>query len=283
MSELSLLRWLWRRIGSARPGAIVDTGDDAALVRVGGGEVLFKVDSVLDGVHFRPGTAPERIGHKALARPLSDIAAMGGIPRFAVVAMMMPRSMRESAARRLYLGMERLGVPIVGGDISTHRGGLALSVTVLGEMRGARPVRRSGARPGDVVMVTGPLGRSILGHHLDFTPRLREGRAFATTHRVHAMIDVSDGLARDLGHLCERSGVGAELVGASIPRRGGATLEEALHDGEDYELLVAAPADAARRIERSRLATPIGRFTRPRGLRVDGRRIEPRGFEHPLR
>ncbi len=280
--ELDLLRWVWRRIGRRRGAAIVDSGDDAALVRAGGGEVLFKVDSVVEGVHFAKGTAPRRIGRKALARPLSDIAAMGGIPTCALVAMLMPRTMRLAAAKQVYLGLESLGVPVVGGDIATHRGALALSVSVLGELRGAKPVLRSGARPGDVILVTGPLGNSLAGHHLDFSPRLREGRAFATTHRVHAMIDVSDGLARDLGHLAERSGVAAELDSIAIPRRHGATLEGALHDGEDYELLVAADLATARRIRQDRLAMPIGRIAKGRGLRLDGRRIAPRGWEHRL-
>jgi thiamine-monophosphate kinase len=139
-------------------------------------------------------------------------------------------------------------------------------------MRGARPVLRRGARPGDVLMVTGKLGDSARGHHLRFVPRLREGRMFATTHRVRAMIDISDGLVRDLWNM----GIGADLE--SLPCRG--TEEQALYDGEDYELLVAATVSTAKRIERDGLAVPIGRVARTRVIRLRGRPVVVRGYEH---
>ena len=285
--ELNLLKWIHGRLGVRRGAIVVDSGDDAAVLRVGRERLLFKVDSVVEGVHFKKGTAPAKIGYKALARPLSDIAAMGGVPVAALAAAVLPKSWPLGRAKRLQEGMERLGVPVVGGDIASHRGPLVLSVSVLGDMKGVEPVLRKGARPGDLIVVTGPLGGSIRGRHLDFTPRLREGRLFATKLRVRAMIDISDGLARDLGHLCEVGGVGAELLAPRIPVSKGSSLEGALHDGEDYELLAAAEPRTAWRIEKAGKGTIIGRIVPDRGLRLafpDGtvRPIPPRGYEHPL-
>ncbi|MBI4564426.1 MAG: thiamine-monophosphate kinase [Planctomycetes bacterium] len=283
--ELELLKWIRARLGRRSRRILVDSGDDAAVLRIGRASVLFKVDSVIESVHFTARDPLEKVGFKALARPLSDIAAMGGIPLAALSAVALRRGMSLADAKRLVRGMERLEVPVVGGDVSAHEGPLVLSVSVLGEMRGVRPVLRRGARNGDLLLVTGPLGGSRRGRHLVFPPRLREGRLFATRLRVHAMIDISDGLARDLGHLCQASGVGADLEEASIPVSPGATLHEALHAGEDYELLVAADARTARRIEREGAAVAIGRFRAGRGIRLVGRdgasrSIEPRGYEH---
>lgn len=283
--ELELLKWIHARLGRRRGAIVVDSGDDAAVLKFGRERILFKVDSVVEGVHFERGTPPEKIGYKALARPLSDIAAMGGIPVAALAAAVLPRSWPLAQAKRLQKGMERLGVPVVGGDISTHPGPLSLSVSVIGDMKGAAPVLRKGARPGDVLMVTGPLGGSIRGKHLDFKPRLEEGRLFATRLRVHAMIDISDGLALDLWRLCKASGVGAEMDW--IPMTDGSTIEGALQDGEDYELLVAAPPATARRIEREQRAIPFGRIRA--GRRIRGRfdvlgmtDIKKSGFVHKL-
>ncbi len=274
--ELELLRWIWKRIGKRAGSIVVDSGDDCAVLRVGRENVLFKIDSVIEGVHFRKSDPLQWVGHKALARPLSDIAAMGGVPTAAIVALIMPRTMTQAQARKIYLGMEKLRVPIVGGDISSHRGPLTISVSVLGEMRGVKPVLRSGARPGDAIVVTGRrLGGSLKsGHHLRFEPRLREGRALAK--RAHAMIDISDGLVRDLAHICEASGVGARLHAGSLGR----DLRGALYDGEDYELLAAVP-------ERTSVARTIGVILAQPGIELeypsgDVTRIAIRGWEHRL-
>ncbi len=300
MSERSFLRWIRSRIGRRGGRIEIDSGDDAASVRVGGERVLFKTDSVIDGVHFDARTArPEEIGHKALARCLSDIAAMAGVPAFAVVAMMVPRRSGEAYLRRIYRGMERTArsfrTAVVGGDFASHPGKLAISVALLGETEGLQPVLRSGARPGDAVAVTGPLGGSILGKHLRFRPRVREARELHRRIGLHSMIDVSDGLAVDLGHLCEESGVGAVVYERRIPvsaaarrlaRRDGRTpLEHALGDGEDYELLFTLPAGKAGALERSGLGRVIGEVVRGRGMRLqrtDGSRqaLPPAGWEH---
>ena len=286
--ELQLLKWIHARLGRRGGAIVVDSGDDAAVLRFGRERILFKVDSVVEGVHFKRGTPPEKIGYKALARPLSDIAAMGGVPVAAIAAAVLPRSWPLARAKRLQRGMERLRVPVVGGDVSTHRGPLVLSVSVIGDMKGAAPVLREGARAGDLLIVTGLLGGSIRGKHLAFKPRLEAGRIFATRLRVHAMIDISDGLARDLAHLCEASGVGADLLAPRIPVTRGVTLDGALYDGEDYELLASADSRTAWSIERARMGTIIGRVRPDRGIQLvfeDGSRrlIEPGGYEHPLK
>ena len=294
MGELDLIRWIRSRIPRRRPGVVVDSGDDAAVVRIGREQVLFKTDTVIDGVHFDSATArPEEIGHKAVARPLSDLAAMGGVPTFAVVAMMVPRTARESWTKRVMKGMERtaaaFGTAIVGGDLKSHAGKLAIAVALLGTIQG-RPIRRGGARPGDAIAVTGPLGGSILGRHLRFTPRVREAQELIRRFSIHAMIDLSDGLATDLAHVCEESGVGATIDEARVPiaasarwlslRDGRDPLMHALTDGEDYELLFTLPAR-----ESAKVKGVIGAIEKRRGLRLrrkDGR-VEPikvRGWEH---
>ena len=281
MGELDLLRWIRARIGRRRGRIVVDSGDDAAVVRFGGRQVLFKTDSVVDGVHFDARSArPEAIGHKAIARALSDVAAMGCAPVFAVAALVVPVSARERTLRRIFLGMERtakrFGTAIVGGDMASHRGKLVVNVALLGEPRGRPPVRRGGARPGDVLAVTGPLGGSILGKHLRFTPRVREALALNRRFDLHAMIDVSDGLSIDLRHVCAESGVGAIVDEARLPVSAAACrlarrdrrspLHHALTDGEDYELLLAVPQKQADRLRRSRLARVIGEISAEKGV-----------------
>lgn len=272
MSELAFLEWVRAHVGRRGGRILVDSGDDCAGVRIGRELVLFKADTVVEDVHFERGTPWRAVGRKAMARALSDIAAMGGLPTFALVAAVLRRSMTLADAKAITRGLESFGVPIVGGDLKSHDGGCVLVVSLLGEMRGAKPVLRKGARPGDVLMVTGKLGNARAGHHLRFRPRLRAGRLFATTHRVNAMIDISDGLVRDLSNM----GIGADLE--SLPCRG--TEEQALYDGEDYELLVAAAPATAKRIERDRLALPIGRVAKTSVIRLHGRLVEARGYEH---
>lgn len=303
MSELDLIRWIRGRIGKRGGRIVVDSGDDAAVLKGGRGNLLFKTDSVIDGVHFDSRTAkPEEIGHKAVARCLSDIGAMGCYPTFAVVAMMIPRNAREAWIRRVIAGLEatarRFGTAVVGGDVASHSGKLAINVALLGETRGLRPVRRSGARLGDVVMVTGPLGGSILGKHLRFTPRVREGIELNRRFEIHSMIDLSDGLATDLAHVCKESRVGAILDESRIPlapaarrlarRQSGNPVHNALFDGEDYELLFTVPKTEALRVGKAKLGTAIGEISGIDGIYLksrDGklREIERRGWEHQFR
>lgn len=303
MPELDLIRWIRKRLGTRKGRIVVDSGDDAAVLKVGQGNILFKTDSVIDGVHFDSRTArPEAVGHKAIARCLSDIAAMGCHPTFAVVAMMVPKNARQAWLQRVVTGLnrtaDRFGTPVVGGDVKSHAGKLAISVALLGETRDLAPIRRSGARNGDVLAVTGPLGGSILGKHLKFTPRVQEGLELNRRFEVHSMIDISDGLSTDLGHLCDESGVGAVLFEDRLPASADAkrlarkdrrpVLDHVLNDGEDYELLFSLPAAQSAKLERSRLGIVIGQLTSMQGIYLQDpkgrlREIERAGWEHRFR
>jgi thiamine-monophosphate kinase len=299
VSELDLIRWIRSRIGRRSGRIVVDSGDDAAVVAAGRGHILFKTDSVIDGVHFDSRKArPEEIGHKAIARCLSDIGAMGCYPTFAVVAIMIPRNAREAWIKRLLTGLERTArkfdTAVVGGDVASHAGKLAINVALLGETRDLQPVRRSGARVGDAIAVTGPLGGSILGKHLRFTPRVREGIELNRRFEVHAMIDVSDGLATDLGHLCEESRVGAVVDETRVPiapparRLPGRPLDHALFDGEDYELLFTLPPMEAVRLEKAKRGRVIGQISAIEGVYLRSREgnlreVQRRGWEHRFR
>jgi thiamine-monophosphate kinase len=299
VSELDLIRWIRGRIGKRTGRIVVDSGDDAAVLKGGRGHLLFKTDSVIDGVHFDSRTAkPEDIGHKALARCLSDIGAMGCYPTFAVVAMMIPRNAREAWIKRLLTGLDRTArrfqTAVVGGDVASHAGKLAINVALLGETRGLEPVRRSGARVGDAIAVTGPLGGSILGKHLKFTPRVREGIELNRRFEIHSMIDVSDGLATDLGHLCAESRVGAVVDESRIPiapaarRLPGLPLDHALFDGEDYELLFTLPQTEAVRVEKAGRGRVIGQVSAIDGIYLRSRtgnlrEVQRRGWEHRFR
>jgi thiamine-monophosphate kinase len=230
-------------------------------------EALVTVDMLMDGRHFRlDRDGPEAVGYKALAVNLSDIAAMAGIPVAAVVAVALPRASAVAVAKGLHAGMaplaERFGVDLVGGDTNAWDGPLVVSVTVLGEATARGPVRRSGARPGDAILVTGPLGGSLLGRHLRPEPRVAEALALHAAAPIHAMIDLSDGLTSDLGHILDESGtLGAILDPGAIPIHSDAhamgaddgrpALDHALNDGEDFELCLVVPPEAADRLMQS--------------------------------
>lgn len=299
-SEDNFLRWIRRESRGRRHGVLIDIGDDAAFLRFGDGRCVATTDILVDGVHFRLAEAgPHLVGRKAMAKNLSDIAAMGCVPRYALASVIFPRTMTPAAARAIARGLasmgRRFGTIVVGGDVVVHAGPLTINVVVLGEAPAGRaPVTRSGARVGDRIMVTGPLGGSIRSRHLRFLPRVREGLMLNRKYRIHAMIDISDGLARDLSHMCDESGVGAALESAKIPISAAARaqakidgltpLDHALHDGEDYELLLASPRKEAERIASSGLAIEIGEIVRGQGafLRDRGgiRRLRRGGYEH---
>ena len=247
------------------PRVRLGIGDDcAALAMPGGADLLATTDMLMDGRHFVLAEAgAEAVGYKALAVNLSDIAAMAGIPIAAFVAVALPRHEAARIAEGLMAGMaplaERFGVALAGGDTNAWDGPLVVSITLLGEAMPPGPVRRSGARAGDVILVTGPLGGSLLGRHLRPEPRIVEAQHLHRCAPIHALIDLSDGLASDLGHiLAESGGLGAELDGASIPihadanllaaRTGRTPLDHALGDGEDFELCLVVPAGAAERL-----------------------------------
>jgi thiamine-monophosphate kinase len=252
-SESSILEWL-RSHAAASARVPIPIGDDLAGLRLGAsdGLVLVGIDQVLDRVHFDLREhAPELVGRKAMNRNLSDCAAMACEPVAAVMSMALPRGAGVDLAKSLINGAreagERFGCALVGGDTGSWDGPLGVTVAVVGAARGVEPVRRSGATPGDSLFISGPLGGSILGRHLTFEPRVTLARELARTCEVRAMLDISDGVSRDLPRLCVASGVGATLDASLIPihpdarKLPGDPLDHALHDGEDYELLFASP------------------------------------------
>lgn len=231
---------------------LLGPGDDCAVIRCKGAMLLLKTDCIAEGVHFLRGDSPLRVGWKAICRPLSDIAAMGGEPRHALVTIFSPPDLDASYWVEFYKGIRRaarkFGVAIAGGEMSRQPQGIAVSVALIGEAPKHRFARRSGGSPGDMLFVTGVLGNSIGGHHLDFVPRLREGRWLLENTPVSAMMDLSDGLGSDLPRLARMSGCGFEVDLSVLPLRKGASTAGALSDGEDYELLFAVPPRASARL-----------------------------------
>lgn len=261
--EFAYIDWLRAQTPADRR-VLIGPGDDTAALQWNGDRTcLITTDMLLEGSCFLLADAgPRRVGRKALAVNLSDIAAMAGRPVAAVVSVGLPRQGGRRIAEELYLGLREMAdafdTALVGGDTNSWDGPLVISVTILGEATERGPVRRSGALPGDWLFITGPLGGSIRGHHLDFTPRVREALRLHEVTDLHAMIDISDGLAADLGHICDESRCGAILRADAIPITAAAKdtndestpLEHALSDGEDFELLFAvSPADGQRLLD----------------------------------
>ncbi len=269
---------------------LVGIGDDAAVIQVNGRkDLLFTTDMLIENRHFRlkDATAYE-IGRKALAVNLSDIAAMGGVPTQAVVALGLPKRLSGRFTRQLYLGIEDLakhfGVNVVGGD--TNRcNQLVLSVAMIGEVERGKALRRSGARVGDCVMVSGALGGSYAsGKHLNFLPRVREARYLAKHFHVHAMMDISDGLASDARRIAEESRVGILIEEKRIPLSISAkNTAQALQDGEDFELLFTLSEKEARRAAKKFyiIGRVVPRFQGVKLLKKDGSRVSlAGGFDH---
>ena len=308
--ETDFVDWLTKRI-PADPRLEVPPGDDAAVLRPPAlRRTVVTVDMLTEGVDFILGPAcpPAAVGHKAVGVSLSDLAAMGSRPEAVFVAVCLPRSGGAAIARGLLEGVERLvaehGCVLAGGDTNAWDGPLVVSVTALGSVPPGRAWRRDGARPGDLLVVTGACGGSLLGRHLAVRPRCREALWIAAHHDVHAAIDVSDGLSLDLARLAQASRVGAAVRLADVPIHDDARrmsllpddrrspLEHALGDGEDFELVLAMPPDAARGLVAAAGGGPIdcgvtiiGEVTAEPGLvavAADGSRrpLLPQGFIH---
>ena len=241
---------------AAGSDVVVGAGDDCAVIRGGkrGHYLLLKTDCVIEGVHYAADTPPSRVGYKALARAISDIAAMAGKPRHALITLILGKSRKVSYARALYRGMENLarqhGISIVGGETACPpaKGTAMVSVALTGIVETRHCCLRSGGKPGDVLFVTGKLGGSITGHHLRFKPRLDEAAWLAGHFKPRAMMDLSDGLAADLPRMAGASGCGYHIDVDTLPCRRGCSTTQALKDGEDYELLFAVPARLADRL-----------------------------------
>lgn len=262
-SEFGLIEMLKKKIPRSLQGQI-GIGDDAAVLAGPGRErLLLTTDILVEGVDFKPKARPELVGRKALAVNLSDIAAMGGTPSACVVGLGLPRRMSEKYVGRVYGGMtalaKKFGVQIAGGDISRSPV-FFISVAMLGKAGANEIITRAGARPGDVIGLTGRLGGSILRRHFLFTPRIAEGRFLAARFKPHAMIDISDGLVQDLWHILAGSKVSAALDLDRIPvssdalrlarRNSIKALGHALTDGEDFELLFTLDPRKRERLER---------------------------------
>jgi thiamine-monophosphate kinase len=253
IGEIELIKRLARnfRLDSS---VVKGSGDDTAVLKYKADKyLLFKCDMVIEDVHFdlRKAT-PFQVGWKALGRNISDVAAMGGLPRYAVVSLGIDSNLDVSIADGICRGLkniaDRFGVNIVGGDMSESKK-IVIDVSLIGEVKKKNLILRSGAKKGDMILVTGSLGGSIKGKHLNFVPRVKESKDIVTNFKVNSMIDISDGLVLDLYRIIKASNVGALLYEESIPlSKDAANLKNALYDGEDYELLFTMSAKEAERL-----------------------------------
>ena len=308
MNEFELIDRLTRSLPTGK-SVVAGAGDDCAVLDLGipGRHLLFKTDAVVEGVHFVPGTRPEAIGHKALGRCLSDIAAMAGTPTAALVTLALPPKFDVQLVEKIYTGIkalaQRYDVGIVGGETTTLPERMLISIALLGWVERGKSVLRSGAKAGDALFVTGELGGSLAGKHLAFEPRLKEARWLAQHFSIHAMIDISDGLAGDLRHILKASSVGAELLASSIPTSrearsraregsiGQPALLAALTDGEDFELLfTVASRDAVLLLDAWKEQFPqvkvtcIGKISEKKGISIRDktgvRSLTEHGYTH---
>lgn len=259
-------------------GVVAGAGDDSAIVRSPGrGKLMvLKTDCVVERIHFEPETDPVAVGWKAMMRPLSDFAAVSALPKFALVTLILPATKTIAWVRRVYKGLnsaaERFTVSIVGGETSNSDRTTALSITVAGFVEPNRWVSRRGGIPGDDLFVTGKLGGSRRGKHLQFVPRVDESRWLTKKFSIHAMMDLSDGLGADLPRLAKASSVGFNIETDNLPLMPGATVENAISDGEDYELLFAISPRDRRRLQRGwQKKFPDVRLTRIGNLTSTGK------------
>jgi thiamine-monophosphate kinase len=308
--ELDFVADLLARI-PADPRLEVPPGDDAAVLRPPANRrTVVTVDMLMEGVDFilGPDCTPRQVGHKAVAVNLSDLAAMAARPEALVAAVALPRSGGAALGQGLLDGMLACaaahGATLAGGDTNSWDGPLAISITALGSVPPGKAWRRDGARPGDLLVVSGACGGSLLGRHLAVQPRCREAILIGSQFEVHAAIDVSDGLSLDLSRMMQASKAGAVLRLADVPihadaRRmsllpgdGKTPLDHALSDGEDFELILAMPPDAAQALVAASGEAPldlpitiIGEVTAETGLFAEDAHgvrttLEPRGYVH---
>ena len=239
------------------PGSRKFIGDDCAVVEFRSAKnlLVLKTDCVVEKVHFESSTSPELVGWKAMMRPLSDFAAISGIPQFALITLIAPATRSASWIKKLYRGLKRAAakfdVAIVGGETSATRGPSVISVSLSGFVEKNRTLSRAGGKRGDDVFVTGRLGGSLRSKHLRFTARIEESRWLTKSFRIHAMMDLSDGLGAELPRLAAASKVGFSIDKSALPLAPGATIDAAISDGEDYELLFAISPRDRSRLQRS--------------------------------
>jgi thiamine-monophosphate kinase len=297
-----------------RRGLAAGIGDDCAILQIPAGhQTLITTDFSLEGVHFRrEWHPPEAVGHRCLARGLSDVAAMGGTPVAAFLSLALPPNLPQSWVNQFVRGLlklaDRFNIDLAGGDTAQSPGGVLADIVLVGSVPKGKAIRRSGARPGDLIYVTGALGGAAAALELLFSgrklgpadfprhfhplPQIEVGRFLQAKDMASAMIDLSDGLSTDLGHICEESGVGAEIQAERVPRAivgkpaRVVDLKFALHGGEDYELLFATPANKRLPRDIAGVAiTQIGHITKGKNVLLMnsegvGVKFRPQGWEH---
>jgi thiamine-monophosphate kinase len=274
MNEIDIIEKI-RKLAAKGPRITVGVGDDCAVFRPREGrDLLFKTDPMIEDIHFTRDLAPAMVGHRALARNLSDVAAMGGDPQFCLVSLALPEELGEKWIDGFYRGLMRLarrtGTALAGGHLA-KADKIFCDVIVCGSVPRGKALLRTGARVGDALYVSGRLGRSW---EQRFEPRLNLGRSLRG--RATSCIDISDGLSLDLFRLCRASKVAAEVERIPIAR--GASIERALHGGEDYELLFTMPEGRAAPAGTTRIGTIVRE--RPGAVRFQGEPLEPRGHDH---
>src|SRR6266446_76100 len=268
----------------------VGPGDDCALVAIHDRRKLLvlKVDCVVEGVHFLRGTSASDVGWKAMMRPLSDFAATSAVPQFALITLIVPRGTEAEWVKNLYRDLRRAAkrfeVSIVGGETSSIRGPIAISVSVVGFVEKNRWVSRRGGKVGDNLFVTGRLGGAIKQKHLQFVPRIAESRWLTKNFSIHAMMDLSDGLGADLPRLARASRVGFTVETQNLPLTCGAKIDDAISEGEDYELLFAISPRDRNRLEREWRKKfqklPLTRLGSLSQLTTKNNQLLPRGYVH---
>lgn len=258
IGEDALIARLLAQLPTPPATLLMGPGDDCAVVPHSANVwQLLKTDAIVEGVHFLPEENRHRVGWKAIARVVSDFAAMGGLPQWFLVTIAVPHDCSVTSLESLYQGMaaclQKFGATMVGGETTSVVGpsGLMISVAATGTVRKKQLALRSTARCDDLVFVTGQLGGSLAGRHLDIVPRLAEAQWLTQKKWVTAMMDLSDGLAKDLPRLAKASGCGFLVDFDQLPRSNGCSVNEAMQDGEDYELLFTTAPHLAKRLQKS--------------------------------
>jgi thiamine-monophosphate kinase len=308
MSEFELIARLTKSLPT-NENVVVGAGDDCAVLDLGVPDklILFKTDAVVEGIHFTKATPPDQIGRKALARCLSDIAAMAGTPTAALVTIALPKDFDAEFVAQIYGGQnalaEKTGVAIVGGETTTNPERILISIALIGTVPRGKQILRSGAKIGDAIFVTGELGGSRAEKHLTFEPRLDEARWLAAHFSIHSIMDLSDGLGGDLCHILNASRVGAEILKSAVPISRAAKLRAkerstakpafvaALTDGEDFELLFTiASKDAVKLLDAWKARFPklklscIGKIVAGDGIlirdKTSSQKLNASGYVH---